>query len=487
MTLGLEREIADQAVYDRNRQRLADTGVVLPRIADLADPVSRLSEKAGELAGTDPDSADAANLFRVHWYNDADRRGRAAVPDHIVLGPELTGIDAKIIVILGNRFPMIRAHKVLPAYGCLVPRLLSGKFDAERHRAIWPSTGNYCRGGVAISRILGCHGVAVLPEGMSAERFAWLENWVTDPGDIVRTPGTESNVKEIYDACHRLAADPYNIILNQFAEFGNYIVHRAVTGPALATVFNAVKADSDLKARAFVAASGSAGTLAAGDHLKEVFGADICVVEALECPTLLYNGYGEHNIQGIGDKHVPFIHNVMNTNFVIGVSDRASDHLNMLFNTTVGRDYLRGRTGLGQEQLAALGDLGLSSIANILGAIKYAKYMDLGAEDAVLTVATDGAEMYGTELDRTESTLGRFDPPMAAEVFGRYLLGAATDHTLELDRAGRERIFNLGYYTWVEQQGVALADFDARRDPAYWDGLMEMVPVWDGMIDAFNG
>ena len=487
MTVGLETEIADQAVYDRNRQRLADAEVVLPRIADLANPVVRLTGKAGELAGTDPDSAGAANLFRVHWYNDADRRGLAAVPDHIVLDSELTGIDAKIVIILGNRFPMIRAHKVLPAYGCLVPRLMSGTFDASRHRAVWPSTGNYCRGGVAISRILGCRGVAVLPEGMSAERFTWLENWVADPGDIIRTPGTESNVKEIYDACHRLAADPNNVILNQFAEFGNYIVHRAVTGPALETVFNVVKGDSDLKARAFVAASGSAGTLAAGDHLKETFGADICVVEALECPTLLYNGYGEHNIQGIGDKHVPFIHNVMNTDFVIGVSDRASDHLNMLFNTTVGRDYLRGRTGLRQEQLAALGDLGLSSIANILGAIKYAKYMELGAEDAVLTVATDGAEMYGTELDRTESTLGRFDSLAAAEVFGRYLLAAATDHTLELDRAGRERIFNLGYYTWVEQQGVALFDFDARRDLAYWDGLMEMVPVWDGMIDAFNG
>lgn len=487
MTVGLEREIADQAVYDRNRQRLADAGVVLPRIADLADPVARLSGKADEFAGADPDSADAANLFRVHWYNDADRRGLATVPDHIVLGPELTGVDAKIVVILGNRFPMIRAHKVLPAYGCLVPRLMSGTFDASRHRAIWPSTGNYCRGGVAISRILGCRGVAVLPEGMSAERFAWLENWVADPGDIIRTPGTESNVKEIYDACHRLAEDPDNVILNQFAEFGNYIIHRAVTGPALSTVFEAVKGQSYLKARAFVAASGSAGTLAAGDHLKEKFGTDICVVEALECPTLLYNGYGEHNIQGIGDKHVPFIHNVMNTDFVIGVSDRASDHLNLLFNTTVGRDYLRGRTGLGQEQLAALGDLGLSSIANILGAIKYAKYMELGADDAILTVATDGAEMYGTELDRTESTLGRFDGLMAAEVFGRYLLGAATDHTLELDRAGRERIFNLGYYTWVEQQGVALADFDARRNLAYWDGLMDMVPVWDEMIDTFNG
>jgi hypothetical protein len=323
---------------------------------------------------------------------------------------------------------------------------------------------------------------------MSAERFRWLEQWTDDPADIVRTPGTESNVKEIYDACHELSRNPDNVILNQFSEFGNYIIHRAVTGPALARVFAAVNAGEDLQARAYVAASGSAGTLAAGDHLKKTLGTDICVVEAVECPTLLYNGYGEHNIQGIGDKHVPFIHNVMNTDFVIGVSDQATDSLNLLFNTTAGRGYLNKRTGLDQQGMAALGDLGLSSIANILGAIKYAKYMELGSNDAVLTVATDGAEMYETELTMAEKRLagGCFDELKAAEVFGRYLLGVAIDHTIELDRMGRERIFNLGYYTWVEQQGVCLTDFDARRDQTYWDGLMDLVADWDGMIDAFN-
>jgi cysteine synthase A len=383
---------------------------------------------------------------------------------------------------------MIRAHKVLAAYGCLVPRLVTGQFDPTRHRAIWPSTGNYCRGGIAISRILGCRGVAVLPEGMSRERFEWLERWVGDPADIVRTPGTESNVKEIYDACHELAGNPDNVILNQFSEFGNYIVHRAVTGPALERVFRTVAGESGLRARAFVSATGSAGTLAAGDHLKRSLGLDICAVEALECPTLLYNGYGEHNIQGIGDKHIPFIHNAFNTDFVIAVSDRASDALNLLFNTTVGRAYLADRTGLGQEALGMLADLGLSSIANMLAAIKYAKYHGLGPDDAVLTVATDGSELYGTELDKAgrERFAGNFDVLAAAEVFGRYLLGTTTDHMREMTRPDREAIFNLGYYTWVEQQGVSLADFDARRDPVYWDDMMVLVPVWDRLIEQFN-
>ncbi len=488
MTLGLEREVVDADAYQRNLERLQAAGVTLPRIADLADPVARLADRQDELANLAPDRAEPGNLFRVHWHNDASRRALVPVPEHLVLGPELTGVEAKIIVALGNRFPMIRAHKVLAAYGCLVPRLLSGIFDASRHRAVWPSTGNYCRGGVAISRILGCRGVAVLPEGMSAERFRWLEDWTLDASDIIRTPGTESNVKEIYDACHRLAQDPDNVILNQFSEFGNYLVHRVVTGPALARVFQAVKGESPLRPRAFVSASGSAGTLAAGDHLKAALGADICVVEALECPTLLVNGYGEHNIQGIGDKHVPLIHNVLNTDFVIAVSDRATDALNLLFNTTVGRAYLAERTGLGQENLASLGDLGFSSIANVLGAIKYAKYMDLGSEDAVITVATDGAEMYGTELDAAQGKLpgGRLEPLQAAEFYGRYVLAASSDHLLELDRPGRQRIFNLGYYTWVEQQGVSLADFDRRRDQAFWDGLLELVPIWDSMIDRFN-
>lgn len=488
MTIGLEHEIVDRDVYERTVARFREAGIRLPKIAELADPSTLDAGVVEDLAAADPDSPDARNLFRVHWYNAQDRRSLAEVPDHIVLPSELTGVEARIIVAIGNRFPMIRAHKVLAAYGCLVPRLVTGQFDPTRHRAVWPSTGNYCRGGVAISRILGCRSVAVLPEGMSAERFQWLENWVTDPADIVRTPGTESNVKEIYDACHELAQDPDNVILNQFNEFGNYIVHRAVTGPALEKAFLAVKGDGPLKARAFVSASGSAGTLAAGDHLKEKLGAAIGAIEALECPTLLYNGYGEHNIQGIGDKHVPFIHNVLNTDFVIGVSDRASNALNLLFNTTVGRGYLAKRTGLGQQTLGRLADLGLSSIANVLGAIKLAKYMNYGPDDAVLTVATDGAEMYGTELGKTTGGVfgGTFDEVAAAEVFGRYLLATATDNMMEMTRYDRERVFNLGYYTWVEQQGVSLEDFDARRDQAFWDDLLGMVPVWDEMIETFN-
>ena len=245
---GLEKEIVDHDVYARNVEWLRGRGLVLPRIADLVSPCDRLEARLPELAEVDPDVADARNLFRVHWHNDATGKSISyRFRGIVVLEPELTGVDAKIVVALGNRFPMIHAHKVLAAYGCLVPRLLSGGFDAQRQRAVWPSTGNYCRGGVAISKILGCGVVAVLPEGMSKERFRWLEEWTEREEEIVRTPGTESNVKEIYDACHRLARDPDNVIFNQFSEFGNYIIHRAVTGPALERIFASLDDDGSLK------------------------------------------------------------------------------------------------------------------------------------------------------------------------------------------------------------------------------------------------
>lgn len=486
MAPGLETEIVDQAAYGRNVERLREAGVVLPRISELADPVATLSDRQDEFAAADPDAADPRNLFRVHWHNASNRRDLAEVPEHIVLGENITGVKARIVVALGDRFPMIDCHKVLAAYGCLIPRLMSGIFDATRHRAVWPSTGNYCRGGVAISNLLGCRSVAVLPEGMSRERFDWLNRWLSDPNDIYRTPGTESNVKEIYDACHALAKDHENLILNQFAEYGNYIIHRAVTGPAMARIFAHLNASGNLKPRAFVSATGSAGTIAAGDHLKATLGMQIGAIEALECPTLLQNGYGEHNIQGIGDKHVPLIHNVMNADFVIGVSDHSTDGMNIVANTTSGRDYLATYRGLSQEEIAGLSHFGLSALANITGAIKYAKYMDLGENDVVMTVATDGAAMYETELQMAEKKIGNVDKVKAAEIFGEAILGAGTDNMIELTRPDRERIFNLGYYTWVEQQGTTLEEFDRRRDQSFWNGLMDLVPIWDGMIERFN-
>jgi cysteine synthase len=480
--------IADPATHARAVQHFGQRQIALPTFAELAEPRRIGAARQARLAGVDPDAADALNLFRVHWYNDAARSGLAEVPAHVVLPEALTGVRSPIIVALGDRFPMIGAHKVLPAYACLVSRLVTGRFDPARQRALWPSTGNYCRGGVAISRIVGCHGVAILPAGMSDERFHWLERWVSAPADIVRTPGTESNVREIYDACAKLSQDPDNVVLNQFSEFANYLAHYAVTGRALAHVFEAEKAHAPaLRLAAFVAASGSAGTLGAGDWLKEQHGARIVAVEALECPTMLYNGFGEHNIQGIGDKHIPYIHNVTNTDAAVAVSDHATDQLYVLFNDPAGHAVLRGH-GVPEEVLAALPHFGLSSICNIVAAIKAAKALGLGADEAIITVATDGAAMYTSEKAKAVAKHygGGFGAVQAAEAFDSHLTQASTEHVLLMGPTERNRIFNLGYFTWVEQRGVELAAFEARRDQAWWRGLHALLPAWDGLIADFN-
>lgn len=487
--LGLETELVDRDVYERTVDRFREARIALPTFAQLVDP-GRIPRGVREaLVAIGPDDAHPLNLFRVHWFNDDRRTGIVPVPRHLVLPSELTGVESPIVVALGDRFPMINAHKVLAAYGCLAPRVITGRFDPTRHRAIWPSTGNYCRGGVAISRLMGCRGVAVLPEGMSRERFEWLEDWVVDRSDIIRTPGTESSVKEIYDECARLSRDPANVIFNQFCEFGNHLAHYYATGAALERVFQAMSdADPGLRLRAFTSATGSAGTIAAGDYLKERFGSRIVAVEALECPTMLCNGFGEHNIQGIGDKHIPLIQNIMNTDLVVAVSDRATDRLEVLFNSAAGLDYLASRRGVDAALLEALSSLGLSSICNVLAAIKTAKHFGYGPDDVVVTVATDGAAMYASERDLALAKYfpRGFDGVAAGEVFGEHILGATTDHVLEPTTIERERIFNLGYFTWVEQQGVSVDDFCARRSPVFWTDMRAVVPAWDAMIDEFN-
>lgn len=482
------REMVDKEAYGHTVERLRANGVALPTFAQLADPLTIPRSVAEGLRRVNPSAADPGNLWRIHWHNRAGSADIIPIPEHVVLPPALTGVEAPIAVALGNRFPMIGAHKVLAAYACLAPRLVTGQFDPSRHRAVWPSTGNYARGGVAISRILGCRGVAVLPEGMSDERFQWLESWVADPADVVRTPGSESNVKEIYDACAALARDPGNVILNQFCEMPNHLAHYAVTGPALERIHTHLAArDEGLRLAAFVSASGSAGTLGAGDYLRERHGSLTVAVEALECPTLLYNGFGEHRIQGIGDKHVPFIHNVMQTDVVTAVSDRSTDALDVVLNSPEGHRLLADR-GVDDGTIAALDSFGLSTLANVVAAIKVARRLALGPGDLIVTVATDGADMYATERPRTAATLfpGGLDRAAASAAVGQHLDGVRDDHLLQLTDVDRRRIFNLGYFTWVEQQGVSVADFEARRRQSWWRGMRELIPVWDEAITELN-
>ena len=477
----------NESIINKTSKYFKKKGIILPTVSELCNPHTIKDDTKNNLLKIDKDAADPLNLFRVHWFNNRDHSNFSTVPEHIVLPSEFTGVEAKIIVNIGRLFPLIAAHKVLAAYGCLLPRILNGSFDFENHKAVWPSTGNYCRGGVAISKILGFKSVAILPEGMSKERFYWLEKWIEDNNDIIKTTGTESNVKEIYDACNELKKDPKNIILNQFDEYYNYAIHRAVTGPSFEKSFLEVKGDTNLKARFYVSASGSSGTLAAGDYLKDHLNTKIAAVEAIECPTLLYNGYGEHNIQGIGDKHVPLIHNVMNTDFVVGVSDQATNNLNMIFNTEIGQQFLNTKKGLDKNFIKRLPEFGFSTIANILASIKLAKYMKLGSNDAIITVATDGADLYLSELEKTKEEFnGIYDETACAEIFGQFIKGVTIDHTLELNQTAKERIFNLAYYTWVEQQGIDINDFEKRKYQSFWDDHFKYMLSLEDRVKEFN-
>ena len=470
-------------------QRFKEKNIILPTFSELENPHTIPENIIEELNKIDPDIPHPLNLFRIHWYNSANRSTFEDTPEYIILPESLTGVKAPILVALGKNFPMIKAHKVLAAYGCLAPRLVNGKFDPTINKALWPSTGNYCRGGIAVSRIMGCRGVAILPEEMSKERFDWLEKWSIDPSDIIKTKGSESNVKEIYDKCNELKGEANNVIFNQFCEFGNVHVHYSITGKALGEIFNHYKKlFQNTKLFAFVSGTGSAGTISAGDRLKDDYACSkIVCVESVECPTLLYNGFGEHNIQGIGDKHVPYIHNVMNTDFVAGVTDAATNSLLYLFNHEKGQEYLQKRK-IPKKLIEQLSSLGYSGIANILAAIKLAKYHNLDENQAIITVATDSSEMYTSDRSMIAEKYfqNNFDEVMAAETFGRYVLGLGIDHLQELSHYDKKRIFNLGYYTWVEQQNVSVEEFNKRADPEFWKNLRSEIKEWDKKIINFN-
>jgi len=455
----------------------------------LSQPWTIPKEIQEKLKSVGPDDKDPLNLFRINWNNGKDRKSLVDVPVYLEIPKSLSGIESKILIATGANFPMINAHKVLAAYGCLAPRLAMGQFNPGTHRAIWPSTGNYCRGGVAISRIMGCRSSAVLPEGMSRERFAWLEQWVSDPKDIVRTKGTESNVKEIYDACNKLEKDKENFLFNQFADYGNHVTHYNVTGPALHHIFKDYsKKHPEAKFKGFTSSTGSAGTIAAGDYLKDVAGTKTVAIEALECPTMLHNGFGEHNIQGIGDKHVPLIHNVVNSDLVAGVHSELTDMMSLLIDSEVGRKYLVERRGVPKALVDDLYLMGYSAIANMIGAIKAAKHYGWGKDDVIVTVATDGAGMYASEFDHLKQKYfnGKFDEIDAAETFGRAILGASTSDLVEMSTAEKRRIFNLGYYTWVEQQNITVEEFRIRQHQEFWQETRTLIDSWDHLIKDFN-
>jgi cysteine synthase len=473
---------------DRLKQavvRARERNIIVPTFAQMKDPSLVPDAIKAGLANVGLWDVNSLNLFRITWKNQPRPHGGGfGGVNYVELPPALTGVPARIICLVGKWFPT-GAHKVGATFGCLVPRLVTGQFDPTSQKAVWPSTGNYCRGGAYNSTLLACESIAILPEEMSRERFEWL---ATVSGEVIATPGCESNVKEIFDKCWELRAERGDdiVIFNQFDEFGNHLWHYDVTGHAMEEVLQAEMRPQDTY-RGVALTTGSAGTIGCGDYLKTLFPASkVAASEALQCPTLILNGFGGHRIEGIGDKHIPWIHNMRNTDMVMAIDDEACMSLVRLFNEPAGRAHL-AMQGVPQELVGQLDLLGISSIANVLSAIKLVRWYEMGPNDIVLTVWTDSMELYGSRLRELTEERGEYSDRDAAADYHRYLLGCTVDYVQELGHWDRKRIHNLKYYTWVEQQGKSYQEIqDQWYQPDYWTGVHEQVDEIDELIVEFN-
>ncbi len=471
-------------VLKRTIERARERNIIVPTFKQQRNPElipEKIKSRLKEVGLWD---INPLNLFRITWHNEAvETGGGFGGVNYLELPRELTGVDARIIALVGKWFPT-GAHKVGAAFGCLVPRLVTGQFDPTTEKSVWPSTGNYCRGGAYDAALLACDSIAILPEEMSQERFDWLQSVA---GEIIKTPGSESNVKEIFDKCHELRASGEALcIFNQFDELGNYLWHHEITGPAIHEILKQTMSE-DQNFRGYVSATGSGGTIAAGDYLKKIYPySKIMASEALQCPTLINNGFGAHRIEGIGDKHVPWIHNAKNTDLLVAIDDEIPMSLIRLFNEPEGKQLLKSR-GVSEELVEQLDLIGISGASNLVSAIKLAKYYEMTDKDVVVTILTDSMEMYESRLAELTEERGSFSATDAASTYESKLQGLSVDYMEELTYYGRKRVHNLKYYTWVEQQGKTYEEIQQQwYDDQYWTSIVESVDKIDELIEAFN-
>ena len=473
----------NEKVLEKTVQRCRERNIIIPTFAQQKDPTTvpaKIKDRLGSVGLWD---VDPANLFRITWKNEpVEKGGGFNNGNWIEFPPELTGVPARIVGLVGKYFPT-GAHKVGAGFGCLVPRLVSGQFDPTTQKAVWPSTGNFCRGGAFDCALLACTPVAILPEEMSSERFEWLKSI---GAEVIATPGCESNVKEIYDKCWEIRHNRKDcVIFNQFEEFGNSIWHYHLTGGIVEEVFKDIAGPRDRFA-AYISATGSAGTIAAGDYLRTRFPLmKVIATEALQCPTLLMCGFGGHRIEGIGDKHVPWVHNVRNTDMICAVDDEQCMGLLRLFNEDVGRKFL-DRRGVAAELVEQLPLLGISSICNLVAAIQAARYYELDERDVMFTPLTDSMEMYASRVAEQREEHGAYTDADAGAHFARYLEGIGIDHLRELDYYDRKTLHNLKYFTWVEQQQRDVEELRQMWDADFWTETFSQVDEWDQLIEKFN-
>ena len=452
-----------------------------PTYEEMLDPMKideDVRKKALEAGASLP--LDPVNLYNISW-KDAGGEIR-----FVVLPKELTGVDANIVALLGVDFPT-GSHKVGATYSVTMEAQLHEEILPGRSILVFPSTGNYGIGGAWVGPRMGYETLVVLPELMSLERFEKIESY---GARYLKTQGCESSVKEIYDKCRELQRDPNVRVLNQFEVMANYSFHYYVTGNTVVELVSELKRSGigRGKCSAFVSAMGSAGTIAAGDRVKEANpGAKIIGLEPVQCRTLYSNGYGDHDIQGIGDKHVTWIHNVMNMDALMCVDDVKCKMGLQLLTEPDGMSFLVRRAGLSSDLVERLSTaFGISGVCNLLGAIKAAKFYKMDSSDVIVTVLTDGIDRYHSVMADMKRRYGPLDDAGCGSRLNIFQ-DAGTDYIQEGTVLNRERWFNLKYYTWVEQQGKTVAELDVQRSPSWWEEEQAKIPEIDKRLKQARG
>ena len=399
---------------------------------------------------------DPLQLFNITWRG-ADERIR-----HIVLPKELTGVAANIVVLIGKHFPS-GSHKVGPAYTTLMEGELDGSISPDQHTIIGPSTGNFGIGVAYISKLKGYPAIVIMPEGMSKERYARIRQY---GGSLDLTPGSESDVILVLERTEFYKQDPKNKILAQFELLPNYRFHRYVTGRS---AIEAAAQHGNGRVAAFVSAPGSAGTIAAGDEVKASYpDALICALEPRECSTLFNDGRGTHRIEGIGDKMVTLIHNVLTTDYVMLIHD---DDCVMGLELLERRlPMLERRLRVPAGHLASLeGLFGVSGLCNIIGAIRLARHLRLGPDDNVVTIATDGIDRYPSVLDDLGVRQAPLDTDKLEGWCESIFRGNYPDEILDTrPRGQKERLFQYKQQVW-SNFGYSAAYLESMKSQSFWD------------------
>lgn len=440
-----------------------------PTYEEMLHPEKLPGEIRNKAAAALSDELDPANLFNITW------RGRDERIRHVVLPKELAGVEANIVILIGHFFPS-GSHKVGPAYATLMEGELAKEIEPGVSTIIGPSTGNFGIGVAYISRLKGYRSIVIMPEQMSAERYERIRHY---GGELDLTPGSESDVILVLERTREYRKDSRNKVLAQFELLPNYRFHRYVTGRS---ALEAARQHGDGRVAAFVAAPGSAGTLAAGDEIKSCFPeCVVCAPEPRECSTLFDNGRGTHRIEGIGDKMMTLIHNVLTTDYVELIHDE--DCLMGLELLQRRHPLLERILALSKGSLDCLSNLfGISTICNIIASIRMARFLKLGPRDNVVTIATDGFDRYPSVLADLEKRRGPFTDRGLKDVFDRIFRSGAGEDVLDVrSPEQKDRLFGYKEKVWTSF-GYSLAYLKSMKSQSFWEGEFDKISEIDSSL-----